>query len=288
MAFTPYIQPQDQAAFDVADATLPQLSLASRIFDTFIGKPEGLLWTADANGVPAYMTNIAPTLSYAGITIPAGTNITVTLPGTFGYSSIGDVVTLDKGNPTLAETCIIALASGNTITLGNVQFGHSAGTVDFGMAISEEVKGRVRLSRSPVANIISASGRYNYGREMREISGGFDSFESLLATNYGNSDVSGWIPLDLTRWDVNNVTGAIRHPQYGHEDVRVRYIAGYQAAPDLVKQCVANITRTMIDADIPANVKSFKDGDAMITQFNSSLIDADTRAMAQSFKSMRI
>ena len=284
---TPYIAPAEQAAFGIPSATPAQLSLASRLFDAHIGRPEGLLWSPDFAGAPAYMTNATPTLSFANIAIPAGQNIAVTLPGMFGFQNVGDVVTLDKNTPTLTETCIIAAASGNTITLSNVQLAH-AGIVDFGLTIAEEVKGRVRLSRWPVASVISASGRYGFDEEMRRISSGFDDFEALLVTNYGQNSVSGWSPLDLSRWDINGVTGSIRFPGYGCENVRVRYIAGYQAAPDIVKQCVANIVKALPDANTPNGVKTFKEGDAMYTLFDNSLIDPDTRAMAQPFKTLRI
>ena len=284
-----YLQSADYAAFGVPDATVAQVAAASRVFDTFIGKPEGLLWTPDFNGAPAFMTNLTPTLSYANVTVAAGTGVILTLPyGTFGLQSVGDVVIFDKAGT--CEACVITAAAGSTITLAYVNANHNAVTMDFGLTISEEVRGRMRLSRSPVANILCGFGRYSYDRELRNLSSGFDDFEALLITDYGTSGVSNWNQLDTTLWDVNNVTGVIRMPFHRHEVIRLRYVAGWSQAnlPDLVKQCVANIIRNLIDGEIPANIKSVKAGDSTIVNFNSSLIDDDTRQMAQAFKAVRI
>ena len=235
------------------------------------------------------MANLTPTQSYTGVTVAPGTGVILTLPyGTFGPQSVGDAVILDKAGT--CEVCVITAASGSSITLASVQNNHTGITLDFGLTISEEVTGRVRLSRSPVVNILCAFGRYGFDREMRNITNGFDCFEELLVTNYGTSGVSAWNPLDTTLWDVNNVTGAVRMPLHGHESIRIRYVAGWSLAnlPDLAKQCVASIVRNLIDSEIPANVKSIKAGDTTIVNFNSSLIDADTRQMAQAFRAVRI
>ncbi len=291
MPFTPYVASLEYALYGITDASPAQVANACRVVNSYLGRPEGLLWSPDANGQPAYMTNMSPTLSLTGPAIAPGTGVTLTVPfARFGYQNTGDVVILDRATPGLTEACVVTIASGNTLTLANVQFAHPAPTIDFGLTILEEMSGRVRLARSPVANVFCGFGRHGYGREMNRIGSGFDYFEELLVTNYGLNAVSGWNQLDTTLWDINYATGAVRTPPHGHENIRLRYVAGWSQTnlPGDIKQAVANLVRSAIDTPFSANMKVLKAGDGTMERFGPSVMDADTKALLQPYKAVRI
>ncbi len=291
MLFTPYIESQYYPLYGIGDANATQVASACRLVNSYLGRPEGLLWSPDANGVPAYMTNLTPTRSFTGPAVSPGTGVVVAIPNAqFGYQSLGDVVILDRNTPHLTEACVVTAASGNALTLATVQFTHATPTVDFGLTLLEELSGRVRLPRSPVANIFCGFGRYGYGREMRRIGSGFDYFEELLVTNYGLNAVSGWQQLDTTLWDINDATGAVRMPPHGYENVRLRYVAGWSHAdlPGDIRQAVANIVRGAIDYAPGGGIKSLKSGDGAVEWFSPGSIDADTKALLQPYRAVRI
>lgn len=292
MTFTPYLAPAEYADYGVPGATLAQVNQATRAVDAFLGRPEGLIWAPDANGVPASMANLTPVRSLTGNSISPGSNVSLVVSsGQFGYQDVGSVVILDRANPQAVEACVVTAASGNTLTLAAVQNTHAAPTVDFGLTILEELSTRVRLSRSPVVSILAGFGRYSYDREMRQLSRGGDDFEALLVTNYGQNSVSGWNQLDLTQWDINYATGAIRMPRYAHETTRVHYLAGWIQAnlPGAIKQAVANIAASLGSADRPSSdVKSVKAGDGAIEWFSPGSMDADTRSLLQPFRTVRL
>ena len=294
---TPYIQPSDYAIYGIDNATDAQVATACALVDAQLGRPDGLLWSPDANGAPAYMTNKSPTASYSGITVPSGTGVVVTLPyGVFGYQNIGDVVILDRTGQ--CEACVVTTASANTITLAKVQNAHSGVTLEFGLTLLYEASGRTRLPILPVANILCAYGRYNYSRELGRLSGGYDDYDALLVTNYGTSGVSGWSPLDTTLWDINNTSGSIRMPCNGPETVRMRYVAGwsYTTLPNGIRQAVANLVIAAISLGaegLTGNIKMLKAGDSTIERFSgagggSSLFDSSTLSLLAPYRSIRI
>ena len=163
MAFVPYLAADEYAGYGVPDANSSQVDSACRVVNTHLARPEGLVWSPDANGAPAYMTNMSPSRSLA---VPAainpGLNVVVALPGgPFGQQYVGEVVILDRADNAKAEACVITAANGQTVTLESVQISHSAqATMDFGLTILQELpvpanRSTVRLSRTPVARIIS-------------------------------------------------------------------------------------------------------------------------------------
>lgn len=292
MAFTPYLSSGEYADYGVPDATASQVSQATRAVDAFLGRPEGLIWAPDANGMPAYMANATPARSFTGAAVSPGSSVTLTVShAQFGPQDVGTVAILDRANAQAVEACVVTAASGNSLTLASVQFAHATPTVDFGLAIREEFTSRARLSRSPVVSLLAGFGRYSYSREMRQLSGPHDDFEALLVTNYGQNSVSGWSQLDTTQWDINYATGAIRMPRYGHETTRIHYLAGWTLAtlPGAIKQAAANIAGALGDEDrTGGNVKSLKAGDGAIEWFSPGNIDADTRSLLQPFRTVRI
>src|SRR4051812_41593749 len=123
---SPYIREVEYADYGITDASAAQVDAAARTINGHLQRPEGLVWSPDANGQPAWMAWKSPTLSLAlpAILLP-GSNLQVTFPGAqFGTQTIGEVVVLDRAASNLAEACVVTGASGNTLTLQSVQFSH--------------------------------------------------------------------------------------------------------------------------------------------------------------------
>ncbi len=301
MVFTPYLAASEYPAYGISDAKPHQVNRACRTVNTYLGRPEGLLWSPDANGQPAYMTGLNPTLSFTGSALAPGTGVTLTIANaTFGYQDVGEVVILDRATPGLTEACVVTAASGNTLTLAAVQFTHATPTVDFGLTILEEAPVKmgtplVRASRFPVANLLCGFSRYSFGKLPRQITDYRYAYEAfLLADVIGLSGPPAWTQMDTTQWDINYNTGAVLVLPYflqtGQLDVRLRYVAGWSQAnlPADIKQAVANLVRSAIDTPFSANMQTIKSGDATLTRFGPSVIDGDTKALLQPYKIVRL
>jgi hypothetical protein len=299
VAAVPYLQPSEYATYGIPDGTASQVANASRLVDTYLVRPEGLLWTADANGIPAYMTNKEPTLSF---TIPAatnpGTNVVINIPNAqFGPQNIGEVAILDRANSGLIEACTVIATSGNTLTLSSVQFSHApTATMDFGMTLFEELpvpsrRTTVRLSRTPVAQLLSGFGRYGYGRRSQQFAGP-DVNTNLLAYVGAFGGPPMWTQFPISETDMNRNTGEVWIPPglllAYFSDVRLHYVAGWSQAnlPGNVKQAVANIVRSAIDNPISGNIKMLKAGDATIQRYSASALDDDTKALLQPYRAL--
>ena len=292
-----YIQPADYAAFGIAEATDAQVAAASRLVDAYLGTTSGLLWSPDAAGNPGWMTGKTATRSYAlaAPTTPGtGTQITIT-GAAFGAGDAGQAVVLDRANPNSAETCVIASATGGTLTLESTAFTHPTGaTVEYGLTVSEEARvgrdGMLRIGARPIARLLSLYGNRVYGvANLRDASP-----EVLFATNYNLSALWGGFP--LTQCDLDPVTGwAWMLPggiaPYGAGSrVRISYIAGWNYAnlPAAIQQAVANAVLSGLETGMNGNWKTLKDGDGMIERFQSGALDADAMALLAPYRSIRI
>lgn len=291
-----YLQPVEYAAYGITDATAPQVSSASLIVNSYLKRPEGLLWSSDANGMPAWMTGLNPTISYtAPSPIIPGNNVQVTIPGAqFGFQTVGEVIILDRANPSLAEACVVLSTTGSTLTLQSVQFSHPAATVDFGLTVMEEKplpynRPITRTSRTPVARVISGFGRYGYGRRGQQAAG-IEFIPLLLPVVQGFGGPPLWVPFDVTALDINMNTGEMWVPAglllAYFSDVRLRYVAGWSAAtlPSDIKQATASIVRGQIDTPFSANMKILKAGDAMMQRFGPESLDDDIKALLEPYK----
>ena len=298
MTFTPYLAAPEYAAYGIPEASAAQVASATRQVNGYLGRPEGLVWSPDGNGMPCYMANLNPTRSFTA-TVSPGSNVIVTVPyATFGFQTVGEVVVLDRANAGLTEGCVVTAASGNTLTLASVQFTHAAATLDFGLTLLEEAavgpgSPFVRTSRSPVAQILSGFSRYHFGKLPRQITDSAYGIEALLLTQ-GIAGPPAWTQMDTTLWDINYNTGAITVLPYPLRsaliDVRMNYIAGWSLAnlPGDIKQAVANMVRSAIDTPFSANMKVLKAGDGTMERFGPSAIDADTKYLLQPYKLVRL
>lgn len=303
MGACPYIQPADYAAFGIPDAQAFQVDQASRGVDSYLGRPEGLLWSADANGQPAWMTGMTPSRTFA---IPAsvqpGQGVQVTIPfAQFGSQTVGEVVILDRANAQAAEACVVSAVSGNTLTLDSVQFAHPTQVaMDFGLTILQECRIKeasrrvVRVARWPLAQMMCAFGRFVPERRGSQLArSGAVTFP--LAELAGGAAPPDWAEFSLSACDINYETGAVTIfpglPQSGFNEARLRYVAGWQYAtlPEAIKRATANLVRNAIDsADLPGNVRMVKSGDAAMEKFRDSVLDADTVSLLQPYRSFRV
>ncbi len=299
MAFVPYLAADEYAAYGVPDASSPQVDSACRVVNTHLARPEGLLWSPDANGAPAFMTNASPSRSIAvPDPINPGENVVVSLPGqVFGQQHVGEVVILDRADAARVEACVVGSVSGNSITLDSVRFAHSAQSkIDFGLVILQELpvpanRSTVRLSRTPVVRIISGFGRYAVGRRSQQFAGQ-DVNTNLLGIAAAFGGPPAWVSFPADQTDVSVQTGEVWIPPglllAYFSDVRLRYVAGWpkESLPGDIKQAVANIVRGAIDSPFGGNIKSMKAGDAAIERFSASSIDKDTQALLQPYKAL--
>jgi len=292
-----YLQSGDYAGFGVADASAVQVQQASMLINGYLKRPEGLVWGADANGSPAYMAGLAASLTAnATASFLAGTNVSVPFAGpALGRDAIGEVVTLDRANAELCETCVIANVAPGTLTLQTVLFAHASGaTLELGMAILEEralPKDRsvTRLARWPVVALLSGLGRYAYGRRDAQAAGELAEYNLLaVVSSFGGPPL--WIPFDVSQADVSVATSEVWVPAGAllayYSEVRLRYLAGWSAAqlPLDVKQATANLVRVILDQGLSANVESYAAGDTKVQRFSDTLLDADTKAILAPYR----
>jgi hypothetical protein len=297
MALAPYIQTGEMAAYGISDGSAAQINSATATINAYLKRPEGLIWSPDANGMPGWMASLNPTMNFTvagGIAL--GANIVVTIPNaSFGFQTIGEVVILDRANSGIAEACVVGATSGNTITLQSVQFSHGANaTMEFGLTIMDEKAlpaGRpiARTSRTPVARLIGGCGRYGYARRGDQAAG-IEFIPTLLPIVQGFGGPPLWVPFNTSDIDINFNTGEMWIPSglllAYYTDVRLRYVAGWALSnlPSDVKQACANIVRGMIDNPLTGNIKIQKAGDAMLQRFGPESLDDDTKGLLEPYR----
>ena len=153
------------------------------------------------------------------------------------------------------------------------------------------------LTEVYVASVLQdpSSYAYAFGKLPRQLTDARYGFEALLIADViGLSGPPAWTRLDTTQWDINYNTGAILVLPYflqtGLLEVRLRYVAGWSLAnlPADIKQAVTNIVRSAIDMPFSSNMKLLKAGDATMERFSPSTLDADTKALLQPYKLVRL
>jgi hypothetical protein len=263
----------------------------------YLKRPEGLIWSPDANGMPAWMAAKTPSPSFS---VPApinpGSNVVVTIPNAqFGFQYVGEVVILDQANSSIAEACVVIATSGNTLTLQAVQFTHPASaTMDFGLTIMDEKalpynRPITRTSRTPLVRLLAGFGRYGLSRRGQQAAG-IEFIPTLLPIVQGFGGPPLWVPFDTSDCDVNFNTGEIWIPSglllAYFSDVRLRYVAGWSLAtlPTDIKQACANLVRAQIDNPFfNGNIKLAKSGDATLQRFGPESLDSDTKALLEPY-----
>ena len=293
-----YLQGGDPTAYGVPDATAAQVQNASATVDAFLKRPEGLVWAPDANGAPCYMAALSPSLSLtAAAGLAAGSNIVVPVPaGMTNPDMPGDILIVDRADPAKTEACVVSAIGPTSITLATVTRSHSAGVLlEAGLVLLEERamaenRSTTRVSRTPVAKLLSGQGRYSYGRRSQQRTG-ISAGLSMLASVQVFGGPPPWTLFDLSQASVSSTTGEVWVPPgllaAYYSDVRLRYVAGWPIAglPTGVKQATANLVAQLIEyPEISGNFRKVQAGGTSIERFKDSILDSDTQDLLTSFQ----
>ncbi len=292
-----YLQPTEYAAYGVPSAAAADVLQASMIIDSYLDRNEGLVWAPDSQGMPCDMAAVVPSMSLTlGAAITPGQNVVVPFAGPIGALQVGDVAVLDRATQGSKEACVIAAVAGAQVTLVSVINPHSSGaTADLGLAIEEQkympsARPLTFLSRTPIVRILSGIGRYAYGRRGDATNYMVEEF-NLLASISHFGGPPAWERFDPLITDYNASAGQVWIPagllMAYFSEVRIRYLAGYAQAnlPSQIKQACANIVAALQASPLRGNMKSMKAGDSAIERFGPSIMDAETKAMLDSFRS---
>lgn len=299
-----YLAGDDLAAYGVPDATPAQIQSASDVIDSYLKRPEGLVWTPDFQGNPAYMAALSPSLIFTATAgFGPGAAVVAHVTGPLASSDlVGEVLILDRADPSKVEAVTIQAfdRAAGTITLVNVATAHSTGALlEAGLVMLEEralpaKRSVTRLSKNPAVRLLSGMGRYAYGRRSAQVAGMFPD-ASLISTLNAIGGVPTWQP-----FSVDPVNGASVSPATGEvwipagmylayfSDVRIRYVAGFSAAglPGRVKQACANVVSQLIEfPEISGNFKKIQAGGTVIERWRDTVLDSDSRALLSAFES---
>lgn len=299
MSGSAYLSGGEYAAYGLpGTTTAADVAGASALLDAYLHRPEGVVWTPDANGLPCYMAALSPlfTLNAAGA-IGVGSNVVV--PVTGGMVSpdlVGEVLILDRATANKTEACVVSAVGQGSVTLQSVGVAHAAPvTLDGGLVIMEERpmpanRSVSRVTRPQPARMISVQGRYAYGRRNQQQSGVFID-PSILASVQVFGGPPNWNPVDVRNVSVSPATGEVWIPagslNASFSDVRMRYVAGYAAAnlPDPLKRaCASVVTQLQNFPDLVGSVKSIQSGGTKIERFADTLLDVQTRALLGPFE----
>lgn len=278
------------------------------MIDSYLNRPEGLVYGVDYLGQPAYMLGDCPQppgVPRATLKAPAGINpgnaVSVQLAPAqlLNDDVIGSVVILDIGTANLAEACTVqAIAPGGVIILTSVANTHAANcTIDFGMTVFEErqlpdERSLARVSR-PIVRLMSGLGRYGYGRRTSQDQGLYTDI-NLLAVIQEFGGPPMWIPFDTKNTLVTTTAREIWVPagellQY-FSSVRLYYVCGYSQAalPSMIKMATANVVNSIASNTVlQGQLKTVKTGTTEITRFAPTAIDADTKRMIDNFRCLQ-
>jgi hypothetical protein len=291
-----YLIGTDLATYGVPGANSGQVVQASALIDAYLKRPEGLIWSPDSQGNPAYMSSMSPLLS-ATLTsnLSPGAMVQATLSNNAKNLQPGDVLVLDRANAELVETVVIQTISlpnttPVTVTFQQVLNSHSMNaTADYGLVIEEKKympkdRPQTRVSRTPTMCILSGVGRYAYGRRGDAANYNMGDWNLLAAlSKFGGPPY--WEVFQATyppAWDMT--TGEVWIPAgimlAYYSEIKLRYIAGFQASalPGCVKEATAAIVSALQATPGMGNVKKVQAGDTSIENFAASVLSADTKA----------
>lgn len=287
----------DLVTFGVpAATTAAQIAQASLLVDTYLRRPEGLVYTPDSVGNPVFMTALVPRASFAiaaGLT--PGPNQIVTMTGPINTLYRGCVIVADKGAQATCEAIVVLGVTGNQVTLANVVYAHASNaTYSSGLTVFETKqlpsnRPLMILARNPVQKIHMAQGRYGYSRRGASQNYMLNEFNLLaVMSQFGGPPI--WEQINVTITDINPQTGQIWIPAgimlAYYSEVRVDYVCGYQYAdlPDIIKLATANIINAQAATPLNGNLKLIKAGDTTMERFLDTVLDADTRLMLAGYR----
>lgn len=302
-----YLQSGDSAAFGVPNATAAQIQQASAQIDTYLARPEGLLWSPDGNGAPCYMLGLIAglTLKLAGSITP-GTAVTATLTGPTQMLRSGTVLIADRANASVTEALVVTAVSGQQVTFQAVLFDHAANaSLETDLTIVEQRtmpqnRPITHVSKTPVMNVLSGVGRYGYMRRGDDAIGSIDTY-NLLAVMSKFGGPPAWEQWTPQANSIDPQTGTIWVPAgvllAYYTEIRVHYVAGwtYASLPSAVKQACANIINNLsATTGLPMAAQKFAAGETSFQRFNrlpgkqfdSLLMDDDTKLLLEPYRAV--
>ncbi|MDR6511467.1 hypothetical protein J2792_002339 [Novosphingobium capsulatum] len=297
-----YLQPSEYATYGLeSTVSTSDIVNACAVVDSYIQRPEGLVWMPDSRGLPCYMAALQPSFSATlPVALSAGQPATFTFPlaGTGTSSLIGEVLIVDRGDNTKVEALVITgtNAQAGTITVAAPANAHAiAATLEMGLVVVEErplaaKRSQTRVSRTPVMRLHSGVGRYAYGRRSDQVAGLYNDV-NLLAAVQTFGGPPQWIPFDVRSADIRPTTGEVWVPAglmlAYYTDVCLRYIAGYPQAglPATLKQAVANIViNAGADEYAPPSLKIVQAGGTKFERWSDNRLDSDTKNLLEPFR----
>ena len=303
-----YLQAGEYAAYGVPAATAQQVTQASLLIDSFLKRPEGLIYVADANGNPCYMAAMNPGLAFtAGAAFAPGVGVVVPVSGPLAALQVGDCVVLDRttdpGNVEAVQVTSIDTVN-KTLTLGSssaldtigVQFNHGIGcSIETGLILQEQKylpkqRSEVMLSFTPVMRIVGGTGRYAYGRRGDDGAYNVDNYNLLASLQkFGGPPAWEIWPANAAA-GIDSNTGQLWVPAgimlAYYSEVKVRYVCGFSqgSLPPEVKQACAMIIQSVLASPAFGDIKSYAAGDTKIEQFASSALSADVKALLARYR----
>jgi len=296
-----YLSPDEYATYGLdGDTTAADVINASAVVNSHTMRVEGLVWMPDSRGLPCYMAGLTPTASYTlPVALTGGVAATFAFPaaGAGASNLLNEILIVDRANTGAVEALVITGVdtAHATITVAPPVNNHAIGaTLELGMTIVEEraiapKRSQTRVTRWPVARLLSGCGRYSYGRRSDQVAGLYNDV-NLIAAVQTFGGPPQWIPFDIRQADISIATGEVWVPAglllAYYTDVRLRYVAGYPASgvPQAVKQATANIVRNAKNAEFaPPNFKVFQAGGTKVERWSSSDLDEDTKRLLDPF-----
>lgn len=304
MAASTYLTgPPDYDTYGCPLANPSNVLRASLLIDHFLHRPEGCIWAPDANGQPAYMLAMTPSLVFSTVDpILAGLDVVVPLPDYVGDrdSLVGETVVLDRLSPTLVETCVVKAVASEQMTLKAVQFNHlgttGSITMEFGLAVTEErslpsQRAYTRLSQWPIAKLLSGLGRYSYGRRSDQSLGTFYDV-NLLATAAVFGGAAPWCSFEVPSSSLNPHSGDLWVPagmllSY-YTDVKMRYLSGWSATglPTPIKVACGTIVSALEAAPMGSQIRKFNSGKLTTERFADTVLDHDIKQMLRPYMAL--
>jgi hypothetical protein len=166
--------------------------------------------------------------------------------------------------------------------------------MDFGLVVTEEKpmpnqRSLVHLSQWPISRPLSGVGRYGYGRRSDQMLGYFDDVNLLsMFSSFGGPPA--WELFEIQASSLNPITGQYWVPagvllSY-FTDVKVRYVAGWQASalPRPIKTATAMLVDAIAGAGMGPNVRRFNTGKIDIERFTDTVLDNDTRDLLRPYR----
>lgn len=292
-----YLQAADYATYGApASTTTAQVQQASTLIDTYLKRPEGLIYGVDSVGNPAYMLNKPPMCALTlGTALAPGQAVTATVTGPTMGIQIGDVFTAEVNNSGNCENLVVNAVNGQQVQFAQVGLNHAIGaTLTGGLLITEQrtmVNDRpiTRVARWPIANMPSGVGRYGYLRRSDDGYSNVNTYNALaVMTKFGGPP--SWEPFTPQANSIDPITGTLWIPAgvllAYYTEVRVHYVAGwtYATLPDDIKYAVAQLVFAQQQAPLIGNVRAQQAGGTRLEYFAASQLNDDIKSLLEPYR----